>query len=229
MTIIEHIDKLYAEITELKNKISDFDKNTDNKDTSPISKVGSQSTKSLNMPISANSGLGALFGGAVIFNSEELAFPPMGEEVPTPDEKTKSYNQHTHSRHSGGALIIDALEIVEYDWNGIQNKHNLQNLTEEQQPKVKTEINSSGEQVDKIGLLDLIFNSDTESWGVSAYEIDIKKCYFVERDEDGEIALDERGNEKKSPLYNEDPTKTAIIWDENAGCWRLYATYAPGV
>ena len=229
MTLLEHIDKLYAEIKELKNKIEDSDKNTDDKDTPTISKVGSQSTKSSIMPISANSGLGAMKGGGVIWNSEELTFTPHGEEVPIPDEKTKSYNTHTHSRYSGGALIVDALEIVEYDWNGIQNKHNLQNLTEEQQPKVKTEINSKNEVVFKIGGLDLIFDADQQLWGSAAYEIDVKKCFLVVRDNNGNIMLDENGNEKCSPLYNTDGTKSAVVWDKNAECWRFYATFASGV
>ena len=31
----------------------------------------------------------------------------------------------------------------------------------------------------------------------------------------------------KSPLWNEDTTKTSVIWDENSKCWRLLAVYAP--
>ena len=117
---------------------------------------------------------------------------------------------------------------MEYVWDGITNKHSQGFLTSENFPKIKTEINSKGEQVDKIGLLDLVFNPDTKTWGTPAYEIDIKKCYLRERDETGEIVLDSKGNKKESSLYNSDQTKTALIWDENASCWRFYAVYAPG-
>ena len=59
-------------------------------------------------------------------------------------------------------------------------------------------------------------------------EIDVKKCYLVEKDENGDIVLDSKGQEKKSPLYNADQTKTSIIWDESGNCWRFYAVYASG-
>ena len=66
------------------------------------------------------------------------------------------------------------------------------------------------------------------TWGVAAYEIDVKKCYLVIRDSDGNIELDSNGQEKKSLLYNEDQTKTSVIWDKDGGVWRIFSVYAPG-
>lgn len=61
------------------------------------------------------------------------------------------------------------------------------------------------------------------------YDIDISKCYFVERDSEGNIATDVNGNEKIGMLYNSDNTKTMIVWDKDAQCFRFYAVYAPGL
>ena len=38
--------------------------------------------------------------------------------------------------------------------------------------------------------------------------------------------LDENGNEKRALLYNIDDTKTNVIWDKTAKCFRFYAVYA---
>jgi hypothetical protein len=176
------------------------------------------------MPIDAKTGLGAILANHVIWNDKEGLIPPLNEEPPLP---TKGYNKHSHSRYSGGALIKDKLEIVEYEWGTITNKDSQQFWVT--QPKIKKEVNSKGQSIDKIGLLDLVFNSDTSTWGVATYEIDVKKCYLVERDTNGNIATDSKGQQKRSPLYNSDTTKTNIIWDESGNCWRLFSVYAPGV
>ena len=59
--------------------------------------------------------------------------------------------------------------------------------------------------------------------------IDVKKCYLIEKDEDGRIVLDTNSNQKISMLYDSDGTKTSIAWDEDAKVWRFYAVYAPGI
>jgi hypothetical protein len=62
------------------------------------------------------------------------------------------------------------------------------------------------------------------------YEIDVKNFYLIERDNaTGEIVLDGNGNPKRSHLYNVDETKSIVVWDDIALCWRLYAVYAPGI
>jgi hypothetical protein len=223
------IIQLENEIINLTAKLEDLSKNTEEKYKTPISIVGGGRDRGAINPIDIKAGMGQILGGSLIWNTSELGNPPINDEPPVPDENTgKGYNKHTHSRFSGGALIKDVIEIVEYDFDStpIANKHSQQFWQE--QPKIKKEINSKIEQVDKIGLLDLVFNPDTKTWGCPAYEIDIKKCYLVERDISGVIALDSKGQEKKSPLYNEDQTKTSIIWDESGNCWRFLAVYAEG-
>ena len=61
-----------------------------------------------------------------------------------------------------------------------------------------------------------------------SYEIDINKCYLVSLNSDGSVEVDSHGNEKISAIYSEDNTKTSIVWDETAKCFRLFAVYAPG-
>jgi len=219
-TLNERIQELEQELEVLRNKIQDLSRNTEEKNKTPYTTLGGQTNKSFINPYDLTSKQG-MYGGTIFWNDSEIGNPANA----IPSNPKKGYHKHSHSRYSGGALIKDVLEIVEYEWGSITNKHSQQFIDE---PKIKTTINSNHETVNKIGLLDLIFNADTRTWGIAALEIDVKKCYLVERDNNGDIALDENGNEKKSPLYNSDQTKTAIVWDKNANCWRFYATYAPG-
>lgn len=223
MNLNDRIEQLENIIKALEQKVRDLSLNTENKSKTPNSLGGNIRNPVFNLPVDAKTGLGAMYGNGVIWNDTELEFPYMNTQ---PDMPSVGYNKHSHSRYSGGALIKDVLEIVEYEWGSITNKHSqgFLNLTDND---IKTEVNTKGESVKKIGLLDLVFNPDTLTWGASAYEIDIKKCYLVERDEDGNIATDEDGDEKRSPLWNEDVTKSSIIWDRNAKCFRLFAAYAP--
>jgi len=214
------IYELENRVIELRRKLGDLSRNTEEKSKTPISIVGGATEKSIVSPIDLRSGR-CMHGNAVIWNNTEVN-NKYGVEPTTPEV---AYNKHSHSRFSGGALIKDVIEIVEYVWGAIVNKHSQQYWSP--QPEIATEVNSDGETVPKIGQLEVVFNADTKTWGTAAYEIDVKKCYLVERDADGNIALDENGKEKKSPLYNEDTTKSAIIWDANARCFRFYATYAP--
>jgi len=218
----ERIKKIEAALFSVGIKVQDLSQNTEEIYKKPISIVGGGYDKSLIRPIDIRSGMGNYLGSPVLWNNTEID-AVFGTQPLTP---TIGYNKHTHSRFSGGALIRDAIEIVEYNWGTITNKHSQQFLS--QQLEIKTEKNSNDETVEKIGLLDLVFNPDTQTWGTPAYEIDVKKCYLVERDKNGVIVVDSKGQQKRSLLYNEDQTKTSIVWDENGNCWRFYAAYAPG-
>lgn len=224
MNINDRIKELEKTIEELKSKVADLSLHTEEKNTTPISIVGGNRERGLIRPVDAKTGATEIFGGAVVWNDSELKVPPLDEEPPLP---TKGYNKHSHSRYSGGALIKDMLEIIEYVWETITNKDCQQYWITE--PKIATDKNSKGEVVDRIGQLDLVFNPDTLKWGSSAFEIDVNKCYLVQRDDNGNILLDENGKEMKSPLLNADITKTCIIWDKDAKVWRFYAVYASGI
>ncbi len=216
------IIKLENMIEALNKKIADLSANTEEKFNKPTTMSGGIRNQASVFPVDFKTGMAGTLGNGIIFNDSELMIP-RGDQVPA--LPTKGYNKHSHTRYSGGALIKGAIEIVEYKSGVITNYHSQRfyELTDED---IEPIVNSNGETVKKIGLLDLIFNADTGTWGCAANEIDVKKCNFVERDFDGNIALDSKGHEKKSPLYNEDQTKTSIVWDENGNCWRLYATYA---
>lgn len=193
-----------------------------------------------------NTGFGGTFKNKIIWNDVELTIPINPEDISniTP---TKGYHRHSHSRYAGGALDINTLELVEYERDG-EGKiagnlpEHSQSFWVEDPPIVKmdrydnsqfTPHSLGGEiaqnvtsQVEKIGKVSWIFNPILSKWGVSAYEIDIKNCFLVEYDKDGNIEKDENNVEKKAPLWNSDSTKTSIIWDKNSQCWRLYAVYA---
>jgi hypothetical protein len=226
MLLVDRIKAMEVEIDFLISKIEDLSKNTEQRHMGPKSIVGGIENRGLLSPADIETGLGPIIGNGVIWNNGELNTPPANAEAPTP---TKGYNKHTHTRYSGGALIKQNLEIVEYDpadFALITNKHSQQFW--QTNPKIATEVNTNKQTVEKIGILDLVFNPDTLTWGTTAYEIDIRKCYFVERNAAGTIVLDSNGKEKKSPLWNDDQTKTSIIWDEDNQVWRLYAVYSPG-
>ena len=234
MTINERIEELESQVRQLIAKITDLSQNKEDKYNKPISVVGGIRDRSTIRPIDQTSGLNQNLGGAVIWNSPEINISPEDGEPINPEtiSGAKGYNKHSHSRFSGGALIKDVLEIVEYDFvaTPVTNKHSQ--VYWNPKPKIKKVANTSGQSVDSIGKLDLVFNPDTLTWGTPAYEIDIKKCFLVEREttgvNKGQIKLDSEGNEMKSSLYNEDQTKTSVVWDVNAKVWRFYAVYAPG-
>jgi hypothetical protein len=225
MRLNDRLRELENTIIELTAKVEDLSRNTEGTYKKPISVVGGGKDQSLTRPIDIRSGRGLTSGAGVIWNNTEID----GVYGTQPTTPTIGYNKHAHSRFSGGALIKDVIEIVEYEWGAITNKQSQGFFKPtDEYPKIKVDINTLGETVNKIGLLDLVFNPDTLTWGCPAYEIDVKKCYLVERDNNGDIALDSKGQEKKSPLYNADQTKTSIVWDENGNCFRLYCVYAPG-
>jgi len=254
-TINERIQQLEDEITILKSKINDLSKNTEEKDYPPSTIVGNIIPQSQINPVDFKSGRGSMYGNAPIWNDSELKTPSAKSE---PSQPKIGYNKHTHSRYSGGALIKDTLDIVEYDWEGagITNKHSQ--LFWQKQPKIKTVKNSAGtKDIEKIGSLDLSFNPDTKTWGTSTYEIDVEKCYLVRRVTDqfneeltsqgrpiqtlGVIAIDSKGQEMKSPLLytfgdinslagrNTNLNKSDVWWSEDAKCWRFYAVFKPAI
>jgi hypothetical protein len=226
MNINDRVTELESTIKDLVAKIADLSQNTEERYKKPISIVGGITSKAFNRPNDIRTGKGLTGGGSVVWNDSESKRPPYGHEPSLP---TVGYNRHSHSRYAGGALIKDCLEILEYNWNNIINKDSQQYWATE--PQLEKMNNTNGEAVDKIGPLDLIFDPDTRTWGTSAKEIDIETCYLVQYDRTVNppiIKLDSKGNEMKSTLYNSDPTKSSIVWDENASVWRLYAVYAPG-
>jgi len=234
MLLVDRIKALEVEIDFLISKIEDLSKNTEQKHMGPVSIVGGVQNRGLLSPADIETGLGPIIGNGVIWNNGELNTPPANAEAPLP---TKGYNKHTHSRYSGGAIIKQNFEVVEYDptwWATISNPHSQPFWQTD--PKIKKSLNSKNESVDTIGLLDLTFNPDTLKWGVATLEIDIKACQFVQRrttdgtggEKVGDIEKDENGIEMKGPLWNEDQTKSSIIWDPDSQVFRLYAAYAPG-
>lgn len=240
MTINDRIEALEQEIKFNRQLINNLAAQLGKKDQPPITTFGGSKSVGTNYPIDVSSGLSTISGGAVCWNDTEIN-APYGVQPNTP---TKSYNKHSHSRFSGGALIKGVIEVIEYDWGTIDNKHSQGFLKQEDQPKIKKVANTAGEPVEKIGLLDLVFNADgghnsdgvpIGTWGCPAYEIDVAKCYLVERvtvvDSNnpvlGAIKKDTKGHKMESPLYNTDTTKTSVVWDENGQCWRFYAVFAP--
>jgi hypothetical protein len=231
MSLNGRIRELENKIIELTSKLKDLSLSVEEKTITPYSKVGGTKSIQVSNVVDIKTGLGNIQGGAMIWNDSELFTPALDQVLAEP---TKGYNKHSHSSFSGGALIKGVLEIIEYDWDSVVppiiNKHSQQYWQKE--PKIKKILNTKNEVVEMVGQLDLVFNVDTKTWGTAAYEIDVKKCYLVERETEGEnigqIKLDSKGQEMKSPLYNEDQTKTSIVWDENAGVFRFYAVYASG-
>lgn len=209
MTINERIDFLERQVLALSTRLGIVSSNTESKPINPISVVGGGIDKNIDRPI--------------VWNNTEIN-AAYGTQPATP---VTGYNKHSHSNFSGGALISGVVEVVEYDWGSITNKHS-QAYKDLDIVKV---ADTSGNAVEKIGLLDLVFNADTLTWGCPAYEIDVTKCFLVQRETSGvlkgQIKLDSKGNEMKSALYSTDVTKTSVAWDENAECWRFYAVYAP--
>jgi len=214
-----HIDELLKRIEILENKIKDTSTNTEQKDPTPYT-IGSINKNPIHI-----SDIGTNSDGSIAWNDSELSIPAKYVKPATPN---KGYNKHFHTRYAGGALDINALEIVEYDidWDtdSTHSKHSQQFFGTI--PEIKKMQNTKNENVDKIGNVAFVFDADSAKWGTSAFEIDIKKCYLVQKDENGDIELDENGNEKKALLYNIDDTKTNVVWDKTAKCFRFYAIYA---
>jgi hypothetical protein len=232
MTLNERIIYLENTIKTLQSKIDELTGNTTSKGIAPTSIVGGNEDKSMNRPIDVRSGFGRIYGGPVIWNSQERDTPSIKSEIPTPADidAVIPYNRHMHSRISGGALDINTTELVEFVYT-TQNKNDPAYWQEEPKRAKTKKTDGSNEEVEKIGTIRAVFDPDTKTWGISAFEIDIAKCYFVQRDPTtGNIMLDANGNEMKSLLFDVgDYTKRSFAWDLKSKCWRLYASYAPDV
>jgi hypothetical protein len=199
--------------------------------------AGGDRDRSHARPADIKTGLGGTYGGNLCFNDAELNFPKYGEKPATP---TAGYNRHGHSSFAGGALDINTLELIEYDFeldddkewiSGSHSKHSQQYWVDE--PTIKKERYTSridgsttGEYVEHIGFLDVEFDQRTRKFKASAYEIDVDRTVLVKRNANGEIATDDNGEPMSAPLYQEDETKTNTVWDKDAKVWRFYAVYA---
>lgn len=232
--LVQQIQELSAELDAIRSELEELQKNTAEKIAQPYTKSGGNKDQSQQKATDISTGMGQTFAGAIVWNDAELLLPAYGTK---PDDPTKGYNRHSHSRFSGGALEANTLEIIEYDvtWATDPTHHKDCQSLWKTTPEIKKVKNTDNEDIEKIGLLDLIFNADKEKWGCAAYEIDISKCFFVLRGADGEIELDENGIEKKSPLYitskvggvtEVDKAKTSIVWDKTGKCWRIFAVYS---
>ena len=220
------IKNLQDNIHKMNSKVKDISTNTEQKDPAPYT-IGNINKKTIRI-----ADIGTNSDGSIAWNDSELNIPAKYKKPPEPQ---KGYNKHFHTRYAGGALDINSLEIVEYniDWalSTTHSKHSQQFWGTI--PTIKKAQNTKNEEIDKIGNIAFVFDADSAKWGASAFEIDIEKCYFIRRYlEDGEgykkgdIVKDENGKEMKSKIYNEDATKTSIIWDETNLCWRFYAIFA---
>lgn len=218
--INKKIDDLKNRTDSLENKTKDISTNIEEKNITPFSKVGGKKTNNLRI-CDITTGV----DGHIIWNDSELKVPPYGLK---PDLPTKGYNRHFHTRYAGGALDINSLEILEYDVDWATDddisKHSQQFWNYE--PKIKKQQNTNKENVEKIGTLALVFDADAQQWGASAFEIDVEMCYFVRKDDEGNIMLDEDGNEMKAPIFDEVEEDSCITWDKENQRWRFYAVYA---
>ena len=226
-TLNERIQTLEKQISSLNTIISELASKLEATSPSPRTVTGLTASKASYSPISIDSGLGDIYGGCIIWNTSYLQNTPYGDKPNgTP---IKGFNRHSHSRYSGGAVDLNTFEVVEYDidWDSstTHDKH-CQDYWESD-PSIVVVQKTNGENVNKIGTVDFIFNADRAKWGVAAYEINVEKCYLVKRDANGDIETDSNGNEMKSLLYDENnPSKSNIVWDTMAKCWRFFAVYA---
>jgi len=238
MTINEEIKHLKQQIEILNTKVSTLSQNLENKVFTPYSKSGSGRHNAQNTPVDPFTGLGGTKGGALAWNDSELKSPPLNQQPAIP---TKGYHKHGHSRYAGGALDISTLELVEYetDENGnildtegnILNKHCQQywaNNAKIKTVEVKTDDGESSEFIPKIGNLEIEFDTTSGKWVAGSRYIDVEETYLIRRNsETGETMLDENETEMISPLYNEDPLKSSVVWDSTDKVWRFYAVYSP--
>ena len=227
LTLNQRIKELENNVDVLESAIAKLLGKGEGNAPKPYSINGQVQSRASFSPISPQTGLGDIYGGELIWNNLQLQNFPIGSKPP--GEVTEGYNRHSHSRYSGGALDINTLEVVEYDvvWATDTDYHKDCQDYWDHNPPIAKEQKTNGENVDKLGTIDFVFNADRAKWGVASYEIDVKKCYLVLRDSSGNIETDSKGNEMKAPLYNaSDPTKSCVIWDPIAACWRFFAVYA---
>lgn len=215
----DRIKELEEKYDILINKVMDISTNTEEKEASPYT-IGSINKNPIHI-----ADVGTNSDGSIAWNDSELNFPP---KYTKPLDPRKGYNQHFHTRYAGGALDINALEIVEYDifWanDTARSKHSQQFW--KTPPEIKTTQNTKNETVKKIGTLALVFDADTVQWGTSAFELDVDKCFFVQKNPDGTIKLDSNGHEMKSKIFSTTLASNSLVWDKVNQCWKFYAVYA---
>ena len=155
----DKIRELEQKINKLESKILDLTNETEASRAKPESIVP-QINLSKQIPLSSlGTGLGKFPGaqGNIIFNDAETQKISYGTQPPTP---TKGFNKHSHSKFSGGALDINTLELVEFDFSLGQNKH-CQSYWKDL-PKIKTD-NKGTEKIGGIGS-NLVWDEESDSW-----------------------------------------------------------------
>lgn len=244
-TLSQRIIELEKQIKFLYGKIKALTYNTETVRKKPETKIGQTNLGQI-APVTIETGLGAIRGNSPAWNDSELKRPPYGTQ---PDEPTKGYNNHGHDRYSGGALDIHTLELVEYeniDGVILDPQGNPLNKSCQGFWKNKPNIAKEG-TIEKIGNLDIEFDSSSKKWIAGAGNIDVENTYLIQYvwmkggsevppGTEGavkEIKKDSKGNEMKAPLLytkgtdEENLDKSNVWWDENAQCWRFYAVFKP--
>ena len=237
MRLTERVLQLESQVDYLTEVLSELGYKIQTNKTTPTTKLSGASEKSTNSPMDMGAGRSDM-SSAVIWNDAEGRKPAAWSK---PIQPTTGYNKHSHSRYSGGALDINTLELVEYDIellttavSGVDNLYEWDSSTYNKHcqnfwlalPSIKTAQNTAKENVKKIGTLDIEFDADRKKWVTGGNDINVKTTMLVEYDENGAVAIDSRGHKKKAPLWNVDASKTNVVWDANAACWRMFAVYA---
>ena len=218
-TIQDQLDALYKIVQELSDKMNDISSNTESKDPAPYTKANAYASIQI-------SDITSTKDGYLVWNDSELKTPPFGQKPPDP---TLGFLRHFHSRYAGGALDINSMEFVQYDINwdtdATHSKHSQQLWKD--QPSILQMENAKNEKIDMIGKLDMLFDVENKIWTAVPHLINVEKVFLVQIDPlTGMPKLDVNGNPMKSPLLNSaDPTKSSVIWDTTAKCWRFFAVY----
>ncbi len=248
-TINEQIDTLQRQVRELYSRINALSSTTEGRIPAPRTTFGFLSGRENAHPMPLGSDMSFL-GGTIFWNDAEVYHP--NEPMSAGEVPKRGYHKHTHNRFSGGALISGGIEIVEYDLEHMSDWERFNNISCQQfagltDNDIAEVENSQGQSVRKIGLLDVVFNPDTRTWGTVTYGIDVEKTIFVKRRREslkdeygneiegsraGDVEKDENGTPMQSPLYvtfedgTQDIPRSSIIWDKNGKCFRFLATYS---
>jgi len=113
----DRLIKLESKIKSLESKIIGLTKNTEALRNKPESIVSQINTSQRTPMPSTGTGLGKMPGASanIIWNDADAQLVPWGQQPPIP---SKGYNKHSHSEFSGGALDINTLKLVEYEFDG---------------------------------------------------------------------------------------------------------------
>lgn len=252
--------QLEREIKILHAQLNNLTQRTATRRIPPETRASQENRSRVGSPLpSTGTGLGRIHGraGNIIWNDAEGKTPAFKSQPITP---VKGYNKHSHSKFSGGALDIHTFELVEYETvdsevadpvilgaDGIPVNKHCQSYWNSQ-PKIVKE-----NEVEKIGYLDIQFDSSSKKWVTGSNMIDVERTYLVQYiwklggDEvppgtEGatrEIKTDANGNQMKSSFLstlgdsltvsgrNENLNKSNVYWDKDAQCWRFYAVFKP--